>query len=133
MAFGDIDLLHAKCILSTSAAECPSAARYGLIVSLMSATNAMTRERARTLSTGPSTLFSFTACAPKQFPAGVDPVLIVGVQTGIRIRMSSGCTIAAMSHNRFVLAVDLGTSGCKCALVAIDGIVQKWAFRPDAD
>jgi len=38
--------------------------------------------------------------------------------------------MAARSHNRFVLAVDLGTSGCKCALVAIDGVVQKWAFRP---
>ena len=33
-------------------------------------------------------------------------------------------------HNRFVLAVDLGTSGCKCALVGLDGVVQKWAFRP---
>jgi xylulokinase len=30
---------------------------------------------------------------------------------------------------RLVLAVDLGTSGCKCALVAIDGTVQAWAFR----
>jgi xylulokinase len=32
-------------------------------------------------------------------------------------------------YNRFVLAVDLGTSGCKCALVGLDGVVQKWAFR----
>jgi xylulokinase len=29
-----------------------------------------------------------------------------------------------------VLAVDLGTSGCKCALVAFDGTVHAWAFRP---
>jgi len=29
-----------------------------------------------------------------------------------------------------VLAVDLGTSGCKCALVTLDGEVQGWAFRP---
>jgi xylulokinase len=33
-------------------------------------------------------------------------------------------------HNRFVLAVDLGTSGCKCALVGLDGAVRQWAFRP---
>jgi xylulokinase len=38
--------------------------------------------------------------------------------------------MAVMHHNRFVLAVDLGTSGCKCALVGLDGVVQKWAFRP---
>ncbi|MCE4539801.1 FGGY-family carbohydrate kinase [Pelomonas sp. P7] len=31
---------------------------------------------------------------------------------------------------RLVLAIDLGTSGCKCALVALDGTVQAWAFRP---
>jgi len=31
---------------------------------------------------------------------------------------------------RLVLAVDLGTSGCKCALVALDGTVHGWAFRP---
>ncbi|MDR3367553.1 FGGY-family carbohydrate kinase [Rhodoferax sp.] len=29
-----------------------------------------------------------------------------------------------------VLAVDLGTSGCKCALVSLDGTVRAWAFRP---
>ncbi|GGA50947.1 xylulokinase [Dyella nitratireducens] len=34
------------------------------------------------------------------------------------------------SDERLVLAVDLGTSGCKCALVALDGSVQAWAFRP---
>lgn len=34
--------------------------------------------------------------------------------------------------DRLVLAVDLGTSGCKCALVALDGTVQAWAFRPVA-
>ncbi|HEY9108439.1 MAG TPA: FGGY-family carbohydrate kinase [Roseateles sp.] len=33
---------------------------------------------------------------------------------------------------RLVLAVDLGTSGCKCALVSLDGQVQGWAFRPVA-
>jgi len=33
-------------------------------------------------------------------------------------------------YNRLVLAVDLGTSGCKCALVGLDGVVQRWAFRP---
>lgn len=34
------------------------------------------------------------------------------------------------SNERLVLAVDLGTSGCKCALVGLDGSVQAWAFRP---
>ncbi|RXD75526.1 xylulose kinase, partial [Xanthomonas perforans] len=29
-----------------------------------------------------------------------------------------------------VLAVDLGTSGCKCALVTLDGKVLAWAFEP---
>ena len=38
--------------------------------------------------------------------------------------------MVAAHHNRFVLAVDLGTSGCKCALVGLDGVVQWWAFRP---
>ena len=38
--------------------------------------------------------------------------------------------MATTCHNQFVLAVDLGTSGCKCALVAADGVVQKWAFHP---
>ena len=33
-------------------------------------------------------------------------------------------------NNRMVLAADLGTSGCKCALVGLDGVVRKWAFRP---
>ncbi|ALV06910.1 xylulokinase [Roseateles depolymerans] len=31
-----------------------------------------------------------------------------------------------------VLSIDLGTSGCKCALVTLDGEVQGWAFRPVA-
>ncbi|BAL94457.1 xylulokinase [Rubrivivax gelatinosus] len=31
---------------------------------------------------------------------------------------------------RLLLAVDLGTSGCKCALVSVDGRVLAWAFRP---
>ncbi len=34
--------------------------------------------------------------------------------------------------DRLVLAVDLGTSGCKCALVSMDGTVHAWAFRPVA-
>jgi len=38
--------------------------------------------------------------------------------------------MADSRHHRFVLAVDLGTSGCKCALVGIDGVVRKWAFNP---
>ncbi len=33
-------------------------------------------------------------------------------------------------QHRLVLAVDLGTSGCKCALVGLDGRVHAWAFRP---
>ena len=33
-------------------------------------------------------------------------------------------------YNQFILAVDLGTSGCKCALVGLDGVVRHWAFRP---
>lgn len=33
---------------------------------------------------------------------------------------------------RLVLAVDLGTSGCKCALVGLDGEVHGWSFRPVA-
>jgi xylulokinase len=36
----------------------------------------------------------------------------------------------AAQSGEFVLAVDLGTSGCKSALVAEDGIVHSWAFRP---
>jgi xylulokinase len=38
----------------------------------------------------------------------------------------------ASSHWGVVLAVDLGTSGCKCALVTLDGKVLAWAFRPVA-
>jgi len=38
--------------------------------------------------------------------------------------------MASTGRNRFVLAVDLGTSGCKCALVGLDAVVQRWAFRP---
>ncbi|AVT12075.1 xylulose kinase [Paracidovorax avenae] len=33
---------------------------------------------------------------------------------------------------RLVLAIDLGTSGCKCALVSLDGAVHAWSFRPVA-
>lgn len=38
---------------------------------------------------------------------------------------------AASSHavDPLVLAVDLGTSGCKCALVGLDGQVRAWASR----
>ena len=32
-------------------------------------------------------------------------------------------------HNQFILAADLGTSGCKCALVGHDGVVHHWSFR----
>ena len=35
----------------------------------------------------------------------------------------------AQPDGRLVLAVDLGTSGCKCALVSLDGTVRAWAFR----
>ena len=35
----------------------------------------------------------------------------------------------AARYNQFILAVDLGTSGCKCALVGLDGVVRKWAVR----
>lgn len=35
-------------------------------------------------------------------------------------------------NSPLVLAVDLGTSGCKCALVSLDGEVLAWAFRPVA-
>lgn len=38
-------------------------------------------------------------------------------------------TRPAPADARLVLAVDLGTSGCKCALVSLDGTVQAWAFR----
>lgn len=38
--------------------------------------------------------------------------------------------MGSAQHNQFLLAVDLGTSGCKCALVGMDGNLRKWAFRP---
>ena len=37
--------------------------------------------------------------------------------------------MAAKRHNQFVLAVDLGTSACKCALVSLEGAVHKWSSR----
>jgi xylulokinase len=37
---------------------------------------------------------------------------------------------AHSSSDTVVLAVDLGTSGCKTALVSLDGRVLAWAFRP---
>jgi len=39
---------------------------------------------------------------------------------------------ADASDGPLVLAVDLGTSGCKCALVALDGSVRSWSFQPVA-
>lgn len=35
----------------------------------------------------------------------------------------------AANTSEFVLAVDLGTSGCKAALIGSDGAVHSWAFR----
>lgn len=37
-----------------------------------------------------------------------------------------------MTRERLVLAIDLGTSGCKCALVTLAGEVRGWAFEPIA-
>ena len=34
-----------------------------------------------------------------------------------------------MADARLVLAVDLGTSGCKCALATLEGEVRDWAYR----
>lgn len=38
----------------------------------------------------------------------------------------------AVPSDRIILAVDLGTSGCKCALVSLDGTVLAWSFQPVA-
>lgn len=38
----------------------------------------------------------------------------------------------ATARGPLVLAIDLGTSGCKCALVTFDGTVAAWAFEPVA-
>ena len=35
-------------------------------------------------------------------------------------------------ERRHVLAIDLGTSGCKCAAVSLSGRVASWAFEPVA-
>lgn len=35
-----------------------------------------------------------------------------------------------MNTCRHILAIDLGTSGCKCAAVSLDGSVSHWAFEP---
>lgn len=40
--------------------------------------------------------------------------------------------MSRVADSRLVLAVDLGTSGCKCALVSLEGQVLAWAFRPVA-
>jgi len=42
---------------------------------------------------------------------------------------SASATPARAADARLVLAVDLGTSGCKCALVSLDGTVHAWSFR----
>jgi xylulokinase len=42
---------------------------------------------------------------------------------------STAQAIAASGNDRLVLAVDLGTSGCKCALIGMDGRVLAWTFR----
>jgi xylulokinase len=46
--------------------------------------------------------------------------------------MNRSEAVHTQADRRLVLAVDLGTSGCKVALVALDGTVQRWAFRPVA-
>jgi len=38
--------------------------------------------------------------------------------------------MVAARHNEFILAADLGTSGCKCALIGPDATVHSWAFCP---
>lgn len=44
--------------------------------------------------------------------------------------MSSDAPAAPHSlSDRLVLAVDLGTSGCKCALIGLDGVVHAWSSR----
>ena len=35
-----------------------------------------------------------------------------------------------MNPGKHILAIDLGTSGCKCAVVSLDGRVVHWAFEP---
>lgn len=35
-----------------------------------------------------------------------------------------------MKPCKHILAIDLGTSGCKCAAVSLDGVVAHWAFEP---
>jgi xylulokinase len=49
--------------------------------------------------------------------------------TPVQIEYATGGTVAASRQKQFVLAVDLGTSGCKCALVGLDGVVHKWSSR----
>jgi xylulokinase len=34
-----------------------------------------------------------------------------------------------MSSDKYVLAIDLGTSGCKAALVSVHGRVMAWCFH----
>ncbi|MBE1160222.1 xylulokinase [Dyella acidiphila] len=45
---------------------------------------------------------------------------------------SAAPAITPIRSERLVLAVDLGTSGCKVALVGMDGSVLAWTFRPVA-
>ena len=35
-----------------------------------------------------------------------------------------------MASGKYILAIDLGTSGCKCAVVGLDGRAVQWAFQP---
>jgi len=35
-----------------------------------------------------------------------------------------------MASGKYILAIDLGTSGCKSAVVGLDGRVVQWAFQP---
>ncbi len=37
---------------------------------------------------------------------------------------------SAADSGRYILSIDLGTSGCKVALVSLTGVIAGWAFRP---
>jgi xylulokinase len=47
----------------------------------------------------------------------------------LRPLLSRSAVNGAPATEPLVLAVDLGTSGCKCALVSLDGSVVAWAFE----
>lgn len=40
------------------------------------------------------------------------------------------CRNTQMIQTKHILAIDLGTSGCKCAVVSLDGKVKHWSFKP---